>query len=90
MPLATLSAKKSNGLFGSVLHVHLWLMSISIPPFVVGLGLIIIFSLKLRWFSTTGFAPMSSGVWLNFKSLILPAVSLGLLYFAIYLLRAAR
>jgi peptide/nickel transport system permease protein len=84
LPIATLSAKKSGGMFDRV-FTFISLMSISIPPFVVGLGLIIIFALKLRWFSTTGFSPVSAGVGSNIKSLIMPAISLGLFYFAIYL-----
>ena len=76
VPLATLSARKPNGILDRI-FTFVSLMSISVPPFVLGLGLIIVFSLKLRWFTTTGFAPMSAGVWQNIRSLILPAISLG-------------
>ena len=84
IPIATLSARKPNGIFDRI-FTFLSLMSISVPPFVLGLGLIIEFSLRLRWFSTTGFAPLSSGLWHNVKSMILPAISLGVFYFAVYL-----
>jgi peptide/nickel transport system permease protein len=84
VPLATLSAHKPNGIFDRI-FTFVSLMSISVPPFVLGLGLIIIFSLKLRWFSTLGYVPMSAGLWENVRSLILPAISLGVFYFAIYL-----
>lgn len=84
VPLATLSTKYQGRLFDRF-FTFISLMSISTPPFVLALGLIIVFSLKLRWFNTTGFVPIGQGLWENVRSLLLPATSLGIFYFAIYL-----
>lgn len=84
IPIATLSTKYQGRLFDRV-FTFFSLMSISTPPFVLALGLIVVFSLQLGWFKTTGFVPMSQGLWENLRSLVLPSVSLGVFYFAIYL-----
>lgn len=51
---------------------------IATPNFWIGLILIIIVSLKLRWLPATGYAPLSEGLFKWFSHLILPGAALGL------------
>ena len=57
-------------------HVHIvgGLISVSMPNFWLGLLLVILFALKLRWLPSQG---MGEGTGPMLKSLILPAVTLG-------------
>ncbi|GJD97991.1 ABC transporter permease [Methylobacterium iners] len=55
----------------------------STPVFVVGYLIAYIFALKLGWFPVQGYTPLSSGPWLWLRSLILPSVSLALVYIAL-------
>jgi len=50
---------------------------ISIPPFVVGIMLLLVFSLKLNWFPLIG---VGNGFWDSLHHLILPATTLSLLW----------
>jgi peptide/nickel transport system permease protein len=84
IPVAVLSARRPGGIFDRV-FTFVSILSISIPQFVLALGLLLIFALKLGWFPTTGFVPISQGLGPNLRSLVLPAVSLALFYFSLYL-----
>jgi peptide/nickel transport system permease protein len=50
---------------------------LSIPGFWLGIMLIYVFSVFLRWLPAGGFTPLSSGVLPNLRSMILPATALG-------------
>jgi len=50
----------------------------SIPVFVMGIVLIYIFAIKLRWLPATGYTPLSEGVWDNLRSFILPALCIAM------------
>jgi peptide/nickel transport system permease protein len=64
-------------------------LGIAVPSFWSGLLLILFFSVYLGWFRSGGFEGWSSGVWPGVKSLLLPAVALGLFQAAV-LVRATR
>lgn len=53
------------------------LLGMSIPSFLLGLFLILLFGVKLGWLPVAGYAPLSSGLWNHVKYLIMPAISLG-------------
>jgi peptide/nickel transport system permease protein len=53
------------------------MIGISMPTFWLGLNLILIFAVKLRWLPVAGYAPLSDGLWTSLKYLILPAITLG-------------
>lgn len=55
----------------------------SVPVFVVGYLLAYVFALQLDWLPVQGYSPIADGLWPWFKSLILPAVTLGLVYVAL-------
>jgi peptide/nickel transport system permease protein len=51
---------------------------VALPEFFVGILLIYLFAVGLRVLPPSGYVPLSGGLWLNLKSIILPALSLGL------------
>jgi ABC-type dipeptide/oligopeptide/nickel transport system permease component len=80
VPAGLLSAVKVNGLWDNIGKV-LGLLGLSIPGFWLGLVLILVFAVWLRWLPTSG-----AGDW---RHIIMPAVALGW-YFAASLLRLTR
>lgn len=59
------------------------LLGISVPSFLLGLFLMMIFAVKLKWFPVAGYKPLSAGLWEHVQYLILPAVSLGFMQAAL-------
>ncbi|RGY96197.1 ABC transporter permease [Clostridium sp. AM58-1XD] len=74
MPIGIRSATKPDSLFSKITMV-IGLMGVSMPVFWLGLLLILLFSVHLGWLPSSG---MDNG----FKSLILPAVTVGANYMA--------
>jgi peptide/nickel transport system permease protein len=58
-------------------------IGIAIPNFWFAILLILVFSVKLQWFSAGGFPGWEEGVWPALKALILPAVALAVVQAAI-------
>jgi peptide/nickel transport system permease protein len=55
------------------------MVGVSLPQFWFGLLLILVFSVRLRWFPVGGYVPLSEGVLRSSWSLVLPALTLGLI-----------
>jgi peptide/nickel transport system permease protein len=53
--------------------------TLSIPSFVMGLLLIFVFALQLKWLPATGYIPLSEGVWQNLQTFLLPSLSIALI-----------
>lgn len=53
------------------------ILGISMPTFWLGLNLILIFAVTLRWLPVAGYAPLSEGLWESLRYMILPAITLG-------------
>jgi peptide/nickel transport system permease protein len=53
------------------------LIGISIPNFLLGLLLILFFSVRLGWFPVAGYSPLEYGWFATLRSLTLPAFALG-------------
>lgn len=53
------------------------ILGISMPTFWLGLNLILVFSVSLRWLPVAGYAPLTEGLWESLRYMILPAITLG-------------
>ncbi len=76
LPLGIISAQ-NRGNWLDVGTMAIAILGISMPTFWLGLNLILIFAVKLRWLPVAGYAPITDGVWESLRYLILPAITLG-------------
>lgn len=76
IPLGVLSAVKENSIFDRLVTTFS-VVANSMPPFWVGINMIIIFGVILGWLPTSG-AGMGKGLTEHLRSLIMPMVVLGL------------
>jgi peptide/nickel transport system permease protein len=83
----TLAVGITTGVFAS-LRPNTWLdqalmtgalLGVSLPSFWLGLMLIVLFAVKLDWFPSGGYVPLTESVWGWLRSTSLPAISLALL-----------
>ena len=82
VPLGVFAATRHRR-WGDYVTMTLSQLGISIPAFWAGLLLILLFSVRLGWFKAGGFDGWSEGAGGALKSLLLPAVALGLFQFAV-------
>lgn len=57
------------------------IVGITVPNFMLGICLIYLFSVELRWLPTTGWVPWSDGVLDHLTHLIMPVLTLSAFYF---------
>lgn len=76
MPIGIIAARK-RGRWIDVGAMAIAIVGISMPTFWLGLNLILIFAVKLRWLPVAGYEPLQDGLWDSLKYLILPSVTLG-------------
>lgn len=76
IPLGMIAAKKKGSAVDHAVTV-LSLTGISLPSFLLGLFLMLIFAVKLRMFPASGYKDMSEGLIPHLRSLTLPAIALG-------------
>lgn len=88
VPMGYWAACKRNKLPDSLVTVT-GLLGISIPNFWLGTMMILLFSLKWKWFPSGGFTPLSDGPGANLRSMALPAVALGMAVSAV-VMRSSR
>lgn len=82
VPLGVAAAWKAGSLTDRLIMLAS-VMAFSIPVFLIGYGLVYVLSIKMGWFPVQGYKPLSSGVGLYFRHLLLPCLSLGLVYMAL-------
>jgi peptide/nickel transport system permease protein len=89
IPMALVAARRPNRLFDRFATTSTFGM-LSLPTFVVGVVLVLIFAVKLHAVPATGFNRLSQGLGANLKSATLPSVALAVGSVAVYfrLLRA--
>ncbi len=82
IPLGIFAATRHRR-WGDYVTMVLSQLGIAIPSFWAGLLLILLFSVRLGWFHSGGFDGWGQGVLPALKSLLLPALALGLFQFAV-------
>ena len=82
VPLGVLAAWRFGGWFDRML-MGFSVMGFSVPVFVLAYILIWIVSLKLGWLPVQGYKPIGEGFWPFLKHLILPAITLSVIYIAL-------
>lgn len=60
----------------------LCVIGITLPNFALGVGLIFLFSVQLRWLPSTGWVPWSAGSIEHLRHLIMPVITVTAFYFA--------
>jgi peptide/nickel transport system permease protein len=83
IPTAIFSAYRRGGSFDRLASGVNFLM-LSMPNFVLALGLIFIFSLKLNWLPSTGFVPIDESLIGNMKSMAMPTLAAAVGPVAVY------
>jgi peptide/nickel transport system permease protein len=82
IPLGVYAAMRQRR-WGDYLTMSISQLGVAIPGFWAGLLLVLLFSVKLGWFKSGGFDGWAQGVGPALKSLLLPAIALGLFQFAV-------
>jgi peptide/nickel transport system permease protein len=77
IPVGIVSATRPNSKLDTVATV-VAVSGVALPEFFVGILLIYLFAVGLQLLPPSGFVPFSVGLWPNLKSILLPALSLGL------------
>jgi peptide/nickel transport system permease protein len=58
-------------------------LGFSVPVFVIGYVLIYIFAIELNWLPVQGYRPLRDGLWPCLERLILPSLTLSVIYIAL-------
>jgi peptide/nickel transport system permease protein len=89
IPMALVAALRPNRAFDRAATTSTFAM-LSLPTFVAGPLLVLVFAVTLKWAPATGFNRLSQGIGPNLKSVILPSVALAIGSVTVYyrLLRA--
>jgi peptide/nickel transport system permease protein len=82
VPSGVLSARYHNSVTDQAFMV-LALVGISIPNFLLGLLFVLCFGVWLGWFPVAGYSPLEYGWWKTLRSLVMPAMALGLVQSAL-------
>jgi peptide/nickel transport system permease protein len=77
IPVGILSATRPNSKLDTIATV-VAIGGVAIPDFWLGILLIYVFALWLRVLPPSGYVPLSDGLWPSLRSMILPAVTLGM------------
>lgn len=83
IPLGVLSAHQRDLAFD---HATLaaCLSLLSVPPFVLGLGMIYLLALQLQWLPATGYVPLSEGWWPHLRCYVMPVLALAAVEVPVY------
>lgn len=88
VPVALLAVRRPGGLFDR-LSASMAFGFLAVPNFMLGILLIYLFSVTFDWLPATGYTPLSESPWDNLVSMILPALTLGLIEWTV-LMRVLR
>ncbi|MEA5014344.1 MAG: ABC transporter permease [Candidatus Limiplasma sp.] len=81
IPAGIISAVRRNSAFDTISRL-ISMIGIALPPFWIGILLLLLFSVTLRWLPASGYVPFFQDPIANLKSMILPALSVGIAFAA--------
>jgi len=82
VPAGIVSARYHNSAVDQSL-MGLALVGLSVPNFLLGLLMILVFGVWLGWLPVAGYVPLDEGLWRNLRSLVMPSLALGLVQSAL-------
>ena len=82
IPLGVVAAWQQGKLLDRVVMAFS-VLGFSVPVFVTGYVLILVFSISLGWFPVQGYKPLADGLWPFLQRLILPTIALSTIYIAL-------
>ncbi|MEO1018278.1 MAG: ABC transporter permease [Pseudomonadota bacterium] len=82
IPLGTIAAYRQGSLTDRLV-MGFAVMGFSVPVFVIGYALIYLFAVELKWLPVQGYNAIAEGLWPWLERLILPSVSLSVIYIAL-------
>jgi peptide/nickel transport system permease protein len=82
VPLGALAAWRFGGWFDRML-MGFSVLGFSVPVFVLAYMLVYVVSLKLGWLPVQGYKPLAEGLWPWLQHLILPALTLSVIFIAL-------
>ena len=82
VPLGVLAAARHGTIIDRVV-MGFSVLGFSVPVFVIGYALIYVFALQLNWLPVQGYQRLSLGAWGWFYRLILPSLTLSVIYIAL-------
>ena len=82
VPLGVLAAWKQ-GTWIDRIVMGFSVLGFSVPVFVIGYVLIYVFAIELSWLPVQGYQPLREGLWGFLQRLILPSVTLSVIYIAL-------
>jgi peptide/nickel transport system permease protein len=83
IPIGVLSSRRPNGIFDKA-TTAVGFLFLAVPPFVLGLVLMTIFAVKLRWVPATGYTALTENPLENVRSLVLPSFALAVGEIAVF------
>ena len=83
IPLGIYSAYRADGMFDKVAGTTAFGF-LSVPTFILGVLLVYVFALELRWLPATGYVSFSENPWEHVRHMILPVVALAVGQIAVY------
>lgn len=82
VPLGVIAAFRQGSWLDRMV-MGLSVLGFSVPIFVLGYGLVYVFSVQLDWLPVQGYSRIANGFWPFLERLILPSVALGTAYIAL-------
>jgi len=76
LPAGMLAAVRRNSLL-DLASTGVALAGVSLPSFFLGILLILVFALRLRWVPPSGYTPLVQDPAMNVKQMLMPAIALG-------------
>lgn len=81
LPIGVITAVKRNSPLDTCMSM-LSMVGVAMPPFWLGMLLVLIFSITLRWLPASGYVPFAQNPIENLRRMIMPAITIGISFAA--------